>query len=178
VLSAVRSADIPVGLGRFERFVTEDWSCSEFRVYAAMRGAAPEPPEGGTPGLQPVANCLVDTIQWRITVGSALSPLNHSNAMKTQCSPYHRPCIWLIRRTTVIALLILAICLLFYGGFAGVAEMVTAFGLGCAIAILTLETIASILVAGFCQWTKTMGAGLGELVAAMRKRSWAMHSRQ
>jgi len=88
--------------------------------------------------------------------------------MNSRFSPYTHPWIWLTREISVIALFVLAAWAVIATGPAAVPQMLALAGCVAVSVVLTLRMVADILVAGFCQWSKAMGYGLGALVASIR----------
>jgi len=88
--------------------------------------------------------------------------------MSTKLSPYDRPWIWLLRESSVIALLGLAAWAVIATGPADIPQMLASIVLVAVTVALTMRLIADILAAGFCRWSAAMGFGLGVLVASIR----------
>ena len=88
--------------------------------------------------------------------------------MNTQISPYNRPCIWLLREMSVIALFTFAAWAVAAPGLDGILQMVILVALVGIILALTGRMVADIIVAGLCQWLKAMGRGLGSLAVSIR----------
>jgi hypothetical protein len=92
--------------------------------------------------------------------------------MNTKLSPYQRPWVWMLRETLAITLLVLAAWAVEARGFTGgIPQFLFFAGLIAVMVTLTMRIITDILVAGFCQWSESMGHGLGGLVAAIRNES-------
>lgn len=89
--------------------------------------------------------------------------------MNSQLSPYHRPWLWLLRETSVIALLGLAAWAVVAPGLAGIVQLLAFIVLAALIVFLTLRLVADIFAAGCCRWFVAMGEGLAVLVASIRQ---------
>ena len=73
-----------------------------------------------------------------------------------------------MREIFVIALFVLGAWAVIATGPAAIPQTLALAGCVAVIVVLTLRMVADILVAGFCQWSKAMGHGLGVLVASIR----------
>ncbi len=73
-----------------------------------------------------------------------------------------------MREISVTALFVLAAWAVIATGPSTIAQMLALAGCLAIILVLTLRMAVDILVAGFCQWSKAMGHGLGVLVASIR----------
>jgi hypothetical protein len=88
--------------------------------------------------------------------------------MSTQISPYHRPWIWLLRQTSVLALLTSVAWAAIATGINGVPQVLAIIVLPAVIIVLATRMIADIFAAGFCRWLAAMGHGIGTLVSSIR----------
>ena len=84
--------------------------------------------------------------------------------------PVAEACIWLMREISIIALFTLAAWAVAAPGLDGILQMLILVALVGIILALTGRMVVDIIVAGSCQWLKTMGRGLGSLADAWRGR--------